>query len=62
MDKYSFKEFIKSLSWPSLLIMGFISGALTSAASLDLSTHTEKQFCEYVEKAECEQVWVKVRG
>jgi len=58
MNKYSFREFLKSLSWLTLLIMGFISGAFTSAASLALSMHTEKHGCEYVEKAECKQVWV----
>ena len=62
MDKYSFKEFIKSLSWLALLFMGFISGALTSAVSLSTLTHTEKHGCEYVEKAEFEQVWIKIRG
>ena len=62
MDKYSFKEFIKSLSWLALLFMGFISGALTSAVSLDTSKHTEKHGCEYVEKSKCKQVWIKVGG
>ena len=59
MDKYSFTEFLKTLGPFALLIMGFIPGALAGFTAMALSMHTEKHGCEYVEKAECKQVWVK---
>ena len=62
MDKYSFKEFIKSCSPFTFLFIGLFSGVVTTMAVNQSSIHTEKHGCEYVEKAECEQVWIKVRG
>lgn len=37
------------------LSVGFTVGHVNKAAN----QHTEKHGCEYVEKTECEQVWVK---
>lgn len=59
MDKYSFTEFLKTCSPFLFLLIGFISGALAVAAKYESGTHAEKHGCEYVEKAECKQVWVK---
>jgi hypothetical protein len=57
MDKYSFREFLKSCSPILLLMMGIVTGLLTGlAVSIP---HTDKHGCEYVEKAECKQVWIK---
>ena len=59
MDKYSFTEFLKTLGPFALLIMGFTAGALMVAGKYQNAMHTEKHGCEYVEKTECKQVWVK---
>lgn len=57
MDKYSFREFIKECSPMLILAMGIVIGIFVGlAVSIP---HTEKYGCEYVEKAECKQVWVK---
>lgn len=59
MNKYSFREFLKSCTPFAFLIMGFIPGALTGVTAILSTMHTEKHGCEYVEKTECKQVWVK---
>ena len=59
MNKYSFTEFLKTLGPFTLLIIGFVSGSISGIAAVVSTMHTEKHGCEYVEKAECKQVWVK---
>lgn len=59
MDKYSFKEFIKSCDIFTFMIITFLIGVGTGIAINENDMHTEKQGCEYVEQAECKQVWVK---
>ena len=59
MDKYSFREFLKSLGPFALLIIGFISGSISGITAVVSTMHTEKHGCEYVEKTECKQVWIK---
>lgn len=57
MGKYSFKKFIKECSPMLILAIGIITGIIVGiAASVP---HTEKHGCEYVEKTECKQVWVR---
>lgn len=59
MDKYSFAEFLKSCSPFGFMIVGIFSGIVATMAVDEGSMHTEKHGCEYVEKTECKQVWVK---
>ena len=42
-----------------LLVVGVFAGLITAMAANKSSIHTEKHGCEYVEKAECKQVWVR---
>ena len=57
MNKYSFREFTKECSPMLILAIGIMTGILVGlAASVP---HTEKSGCEYVEKTECKQVWVR---
>ena len=49
-----FKDFISIMV---TLIIGIVAG-ITIGISAS-TPHTEKHGCEYVEKAECKQVWVR---
>ena len=40
-------------------VVGTVYGGRYVHNSMKESVHTEKHGCEYVEKAECKQVWVK---
>lgn len=59
MDKYSFREFLKSCRPFVLILIGIASGALAATGNHKNSIRTEKHGCEYVEKTECKQVWVR---
>ena len=41
------------------IMAAFMVGVGVGIAINELDMHTEKQGCEYVEKAECKQVWIK---
>lgn len=60
MDKYIFREFLKSCSPFTFILIGLFSGVVANEVVNKSGIHTEKQGCEYVEKAECKKVWVKV--
>lgn len=40
-------------------ILGVVVGAGICGVQSAQAIHTEKHGCEYVEKAECKQVWIK---
>lgn len=53
MDKYEVLFIFYVISSAALFFAGF------SIGEGKVSLHTEKHHCEYVEKTECKQVWVK---
>ena len=56
------KEFMEVIAFILVLIWGVVIGSGTATEMHKKRIHTEKQGCEYVEKAECKQVWIKVIG
>jgi hypothetical protein len=59
MNKYSFAEFLKSCDIFTFMIIAFLIGVGVGIAINESGMHAEKHGCEYVEKTECKQVWVR---
>ena len=51
------KELKDFISIMATLAVGIVAGIIIGISAL--TPHTEKHGCEYVEKSECTQVWIR---